>query len=751
MAETQTEHQRALNRFKVSANIFAKQRERELEDVKFAAGEQWPDDIKAQRQGSAAIGTLPPTPARPCLEINKLRQPLQQIENQAKQARMALTFSPKGDGGSRDVADAYEDIVRAIQQDSRAQLARNWAFRRAVTAGLGWYRILYDYADDDSGDYDLIYKRILNQASVYPDPYAEEPDWSDGKYLFITQWMRLSEYKREYGESALAGVDDEEFGTLVDQYGEWAKTDGTPEGQRVQIAEYFYFDAPVKGSRKRPKLSWCKLNAMEVLEEQDWLGSYIPVIPVIGDEHNLNGERRWEGIVRPSRDACRSYLYMRSAQVESIGLAPRAPYVGYVETIEGYESLWEQANTRNYSLLPIKMVRDGSGSALPPPQRNVVEPAIQAITLAAHEADGDIKATTGMFDPSLGNLNPSDRSGKAILALQKQAETGTGGYLDNLANISMAYEGKVLRDLIPKIYDRPGRILAAIGEDDQRSQVMVNAPFIQRGGQPIPAPGNPNAKVIDLTKGEYSITPTVGKSHTTRREEGADAMGQLISAAPQLAPMVADLWVEDMDFPGARQIADRLKKMLPPPLQDNGDDPSTQVAQMQQQLMQATQVIQGLTAHVNDLSEQIKTKQVEAQAQLVVAQANNATKIEIAKIQAGAQLAVQDIKSQIDEAKVIAEQLRTMVDAASEAHQSQLDRAHGHLLSRQEHQQALAQAQYAGALALHQSQQEHQQALQQQAQAGQQASVQSAQDHSQTLQQQQQAADLAPEPTESGE
>jgi hypothetical protein len=617
-----------------------------LEDVTFAVGEQWPSDVKGQREGGQTIGNMPPIPARPCLEINKLRQPLQQVENQARQARLALTFAPKGNGASRDIADAYEDIARAIQNDSRASQARNWAFKRAITAGLGWYRILYEYANDGDFDLDLVYKRILNQASVYPDPFAEEPDWSDGRYLFITQWLSLSEYRRQFPKSDMADVEDQEFSDLVTQYSDWATTDGTDEGRRVQIAEQFYFDhdvitmaqgsdgkgyqasdsmpqgvthvvggdgKPITRTVKKPSVKWCKLNAVETLEERDWLGKYIPVIPVVGDEHNLNGERRWEGIVRPARDACRSYLYMRSAQVEAVGLAPRAPFVGYVETIEGFEDVWNQSNTRNFAMLPMKMVRDGTGSALPPPQRQAVEPAIQAITLAAHEADGDIKATTGIFDPSLGNVNPSDRSGKAILALQKQADTGTGGYLDNLAQISMAYEGKVLRDLIPKVYDRPGRIVATVGEDDQRGSVMLNAPFVQKNNEPqLAPPGTPGAKVIDLSKGEYTIVPTVGKSHTTRREEGADAMGQLIQAAPQLAPMVADLWVEDMDFPGAKQIADRLKKMLPQQLQDSPDAPELQLQQLKQEAGKAQQIIQILTQELQAKTHIIETDTVKA-------------------------------------------------------------------------------------------------------------------------------------------
>jgi hypothetical protein len=668
----------ALARFKLAAEAEAKQRERELADLRFVDfDEQWPDDVKAARQGFTPGGGMPAVPPRPCLTINKLLQPIEQVTNQARQARLALSFAPKGAGASQDTADAYEDIVRAIQADSRAHLARQWAFERAAKCGRGAYRILTAYENDGDFDLDIIYKRILNQATVYLDPSAQEPDWSDGEWAFVVEDMPYTRYKRLYPDSQLAQCEDDEFSSIGDDFPEWARSDDS-KLKTVRIAEYWrvvyakvqigLYQMPDGSERtlevgqqppdarlvpgmvreiEKRSVQVSKMNAVELLPENgqdtnDWPGRYIPIVPVIGKEVNVNGERRWTGIVRPAMDAQRSYNYMRSAQVEGVGLAPKAPFVGYAETVEGYEPLWQQSNVRNFAFLPIKAARDASGAVLPPPQRSVVEPAIQAITLAAHEADGDIKATTGIFDPSLGNLNPSDRSGKAILALQKQAEQGTSGYIDNLAQMSMLYEGKILRDLIPKVYDRPGRVVAAVGADEQRRQLMIGTPFVTEKGQPRPAqPGEPNAKTIDLKTGEYAVAVTVGKSYTTRREEGAAAMGELAQAAPQLMPIIADLWVGNMDFPGAPQMADRFKKQLPPQLQDDGDGPSPE--QLQAKLAEVGQMMDLMKKELDAKNQIIQTDQVKAQGDLQKTllqeqaetereHASNAAKIEIEKL-----------------------------------------------------------------------------------------------------------------------
>src|SRR5574338_449326 len=416
----------AQDRFRLSAEAFKDQRKRELEDLAFYSGDQWPEEVRRQRLGGQSSGGLPPTPPRPILTINKLLQPVQQVCNQQRNARLQLQFAPKRSGATRETAEVMEDIARAIQTDSRAHLARNWAFERTAQCGLGAYRILTDYANDGDFDLDIVYARILNQASVYFDPFATEPDWSDGEWCFITADYSWHRYKREFGKSALASFDDSELTALGDEVPGWITNGDDTESRAVRVAEYFYKEyeedrlygledgrnltqkeaekegldeKTLKGARSRrirtPKVKWCKLNAVEILEENEWPGRFIPVIPVIGQEMNVNGTRMWQGLVRPAMDAQKSYNYMRSAQVEAIGLAPRAPFIGYAETVEGYDEWWRQANTRNFSFLPIKAARGPDGAALPPPQRDGTEPAIQAITLAAHEADGDVKATTG--------------------------------------------------------------------------------------------------------------------------------------------------------------------------------------------------------------------------------------------------------------------------------------------------------------------------------------------------------------------
>lgn len=736
----------ALARFKFAADAEAEQRERELEALKFVDhDEQWPADVKRAREGFQPGGGLPPVPARPCLTINKLRQPVIQTSNEARSARLSLQFAPKGNGASREVAEAFEDIARAVQADSRASLARQWAYDRAIKGGRGAYRILTEYANDGDFDLDITYKRILNQSSVYLDPSAQEPDWSDGEWAFVVEDVPLARFKRQFPKSKLTTAGDDEPGILEsvgDEQPDWVQDGPEGTGKVIRVAEYFYveyertaigrFVSPDGAERTLPldeapegvepvekrevmarTVKWCKLTAYEILEDGEWPGRYIPIIPVIADESNINGERRWTGIVEPAMDAQRSYNYMRSAQVEGVGLAPRAPWIGTREQFEGYEAMWAQSNTRNLAYLMYNAARDGSGAALPQPTRSVVEPAIQAITLAAHEADSDIKATTGRFDPSLGNLSAGERSGRAIQALQKQAEQGSSGYLDNLANMSMVYEGKILRDLIPAIYSRPGRVIACIGADEQRRSVMVGKPFMPgKGGLPEEVPeGTPGAKLLDLSAGEYSVAVTIGKSFTTRREESVAAMGQLAEAAPQMMPSIADLWVKNMDFPGAMQIADRLKKMLPPQLQEQEDGQPQIPPQVQAQMQQLAEMNKLLADELKAKTEVIQRDlakeaaetdraRMEIESKQAIAALNSQTQIELERLkQQGAAMAAQ-MSANVELERFRLEQLQAYnAQLMTQAHDAEMQQAGAdqdrQAAAQQADQQAALQAQSA--------------------------------------------------------
>jgi hypothetical protein len=200
----------------------------------------------------------------------------------------------------------------------------------------------------------------------------------------------------------------------------------------------------------------------------------------------------------------------------------------------------------------------------------------------------------------------NETSGRAILTRQREGDVSTFHFLDNLAR-AIRHTGRVLIDLIPHVYTG-ARVIRVLGPEGTVSKVPLNAPVMDRGDQPglaepgqtqnpalAGAPGGqpeaPAPQVYNFTMGKYDLAVETGPSFTTRREEAAAQMTELIRAFPAAAPVLGDLLAKNLDWPGADEIAKRLQALNPAAQQGN---PNPEMARM-------GQMIQQLTAHLKAL------------------------------------------------------------------------------------------------------------------------------------------------------
>jgi hypothetical protein len=638
------------SRYTMAIAAFSDSREDELDDLRFMAGSpdnqwQWPADVLATR-GAVQGQTIN---ARPCLTINKLPQHVRQVTNEQRQNRPSGKVIPADDKADVEVAAIYDGMVRHIEYMSDADVAYDTACENQVTYGEGYIRVLTEYCDEDSFDQDLRIGRVRNSFSVYMDPMSQDPTGADAEWCFITQDITKQEYEREYPDAApLSSILASGVG---DQYlSQWLTED------TIRIAEYFYYkheDAtlnlypgnqsffdgspedkqmkemglkPIKSRRvDRKKVMWMKTNGFESLEEREWAGKWIPVVRVIGNEFEVEGQIYISGLVRNAKDAQRMYNYWTSQEAEMLALAPKAPFIGYGGQFEGYEMQWKTANTTNWPYLEVNPdVTDGMGAVLPLPQRAAPPLPQTGLIQAKMGASDDIKSTTGQYDSSLGATS-NERSGRAILAREKQGDTGTYHYVDNLAR-AIRHITRQLVDMIPKIYDTE-RIARIVGLDGEVDMVKINPQ------QPNPVneirdvnTGVLIEKIYNPGVGRYDVVVTTGPSYMTKRQEAMDAMSQILQGNPQLWSVAGDLFVKNMDWPGSEELAARLAKTIDPKLLEDGDkDPALQAAEQQMQAMgaeldQMAQMMQNFqkSVEVQDLERknfeaEIKAYQAETQ------------------------------------------------------------------------------------------------------------------------------------------
>jgi hypothetical protein len=534
-----------------------------------------------------------------------------------------------------------------------------------VSYGEGYLRLLTEYCDDNTFDQDIKIGRIRNSFSVYMDPMIQDPTGADAKYCFITEDLTRAEYERLYPDAApittlqSLGVGDQSISN-------WLNED------TIRVADYYYVDfdratlnlypgnitafenspedkqlkaiyGKPKKSREsdRQKIKYCKINGYEILEERDWAGKYIPVIRIVGNEFEVDGRLYVSGLVRNAKDAQRMYNYWVSQEAEMLALAPKAPFIGYGGQFEGYEDKWKTANTTNWPYLEVNPdVTDGQGSVLPLPQRAQPPMASSGLLQAKAGASEDIKSTTGQYNASLGQ-GGNERSGKAILARQREGDVGTYHYGDNLAR-GVRHVARQLVDLIPKIYDTQ-RIARIIGEDGETKMVKINPDQAEPVNKIVDEQGIVMEKIYNPGVGKYDVVATTGPGYATKRQEALEAMAQLLQGNPQLWAVAGDLFVKNMDWPGAQEMAKRFAKTIDPKLMSDGDDnPELQAAQQQMQAMgqEMEQMHQMLTNVGKSIEMQdMERKDFEAQVKLYEAETKR-----IAAVQAGmTEQQIQDI------------------------------------------------------------------------------------------------------------
>jgi len=599
------------DRLRQAIGAYSESREDELDDLRFMAGSpdnqwQWPQDVLATR-GSVQGQTVN---ARPCLTINKLPQHVRQVTNEQRQNRPSGKVIPVNDQADVEVAEVLDGIVRHIEYMSDADVAYDTACENQVTYGEGYIRILTEYCYEDSFDQDIKIARVRNSFSVYMDPLIQDPCGADAEWCFITEDMLKEDYQRMYPNAAplssimAQGIGDQDIS-------QWITED------TIRIAEYFYIahkqdtlylypgnQSVFKGSMEdqqlrgmgltpirerrvdRKKVMWMKTNGFEVLEEREWAGNWIPVVRVVGNEFQVDGRIFISGIVRNAKDAQRMYNYWTSQEAEMLALAPKAPFIGYGGQFEGYEYQWKTANTQNWPYLEVNPdVTDGAGSILPLPQRAAPPLPQTGLIQAKMGASEDIKSTTGQYDASLGQVS-NERSGRAILARQKESDNGTYHYVDNLAR-AVRYVTRQLVDLIPKIYDTQ-RIARIVGIDGETNMVKIDPTQQEPVKKIMDQTGVVIDKIYNPSVGRYDVVVTTGPSYMTKRQEAMDAMAQILQGNPNLWAVAGDLFVKNMDWPGAQEMAARLRKTIDPQLlADQDNDPALQAAQKQIEAMGA--------------------------------------------------------------------------------------------------------------------------------------------------------------------
>jgi hypothetical protein len=595
--------QEAIDFLKFCNDADTNNRQEALEDLKFVNGDQWPVELQNSRN----------LESRPVLTINKLDTYCRQVTNQQRQQRPRIKVHATNTSADQKTAEVISGLTRHIEVNSNADHAYDNAFDYAVRMGWGYWRVTTKYVREDSFDQEIFIDPVDNPFTVYWDPNSIAPDGSDAEKCLITTMMPKDVFRTLY-----PGLDD---GTSFTQRGTGDSQSEWITKEDIRVAEYFYtvrekatlyhlsdgtakfadgkdfferislMGLTVIGERPSFKktIKWKKMTAIEVIEERDWPGRYIPVVPCYGRHVVIGNKRKKFGMIRHAKDPQRMYNFWQTSLTESIALAPKAKWIMAEGQDEGHENEWAQANIKSTAYLRYKQ-RDIDGQPAPPPQRLQPEPPPAGVMAAAGAINEDLQAIMGIFDPS--QMPTGNISGKALNGQQQQIDLTNYDYYDNLTR-SISHTGKIILDLIPKIYDSE-RVMRIIGDDGKPELITLN----QR---------NAVGEVLnDVTVGEYDVVMETGPGYNSKRQEAVDSMMGMLSADPTLMQTAGDLIFRNMDWPGADVIADRLATLNP---LSQVDEKSPVPPQVQMQLAQSKQQMEQMGQQIQQLQMMIKQRQ----------------------------------------------------------------------------------------------------------------------------------------------
>lgn len=607
-------------------------------DIRFSLGlNQWEEAAYQSRV----------TENRPMLTIPRMNEFLNRVKNENRQNKPSIKVSPAGAKDEKiqkariRAAKNRQGIIRHIQYSSQASEAYQTAFDFAVDIGRGFFRIRTEYVSPDSFDQKIIIERIANPFNVVCDRNRKEIDYRDMKRAFIVEQMSRERFKSEYpdanpdnwkaspsqGESWMTQDDihvveyysirEKKRKLLGNSEGETFYEDELNEletSDREEIMSTIVKDRIVRV----PHIKWYKLTALSVLEEEDVLGEYIPIVPVIAMEKNAAGRIVIKGMVRDLKDSQLLYNFWASTEAELLTLAPKAPYIIAAGQVAGYKKYWESANTKSWSYLPYKPITTG-GKPVPPPQREQFAGVPVGVVNAKAGTVEDMRAVTGIHSPSLG-MPGQERSGRAIIAQQRAGDTQTYHYLDNLG-ISISHAGRIINSWMPDVYDTE-RVEEILGEDGEPSTINL-------GGT------DDNGDSVELGSGEFDVVVSMGPNNLTKRQEAAESMMAFMQAVPNVVPLIYDLLVKNMDWPGAQDIADRLRKTIPPEILEEagGEQKMAQtIQQLTQQNQQYEQVLPALQQQLQTAMKELQDQDNEIAKDLEIQSLRSATDIQVAQI-----------------------------------------------------------------------------------------------------------------------
>ena len=713
-------------------------------DINFVLNDGWEEGEKALRRKAGS--------ERPMVSCDQLNQYTNLVINEVRQHPRQIKVSPAGYGATAQLAELRENRMRAIQYRSDAQAAYLTAMENACQRSYGYARVILRYVSETSTDQEIRIERIPNPNSVLFDPSCREIDCSDADYCFVLETFTKKAFKRRWPKAKIVDFDavySTDYPLWIKdkhiQVAEYWKVHKTPDvvyvmddGDGKQVSELkskleargghiaeesdghsvVVYPATEEHAELRHSLITQRntmihsieqyiTNGFEILERNEWIGKWIPIVPLYGKEVYSSDAGRSRkvlmSLIRNGREPQMAYNYFMTCALEAVGMVPRTTYLALEGSLDGYEKDWQEAHHIPKDHLTYKSTQLPDGTyATQPPTKEAFDPPLQNLMIGVEAFLRAIQSSVGMYNTSVGKTDANVQSGVAIKQLDAQSDQGAFHFIDNYNHRFLGAIGRICNDLITKVDAGPRQVMIRT-KDNKDKLVWVNKPYTDEAGQ---------EQHHDMTLGEYDITIGVEPTADSQRDAASDFLQAFITALPQMGfdpATTKSLMALAIEIKQLGPIAEQMVKILQPP---QGDPAETQQqlqalqAQAQQLQTENAALHQDRAKRQLEADTKIQLKQLEIQADAGADAAAHVSAQRLAELQVWAKIIVAEMQKQSRSSDQIAEQDASRIEQIlGQAHEAGLQ------ADAQQHEKDLAQQAAATAQAQQVSQQQHDAAM----------------------------------------
>lgn len=594
-------------------------------------------------------------------QFDVVRPVVRKLVAEMRRNPIDVLYRPK-DGAKPDAADVLMGMYRTDMRHNSAKIAVNVGVREQIEAGVGAWRLVTQYEDNNPTSNNQVIRRVpIHEACshVIWDCNSKQMDKSDAKHCTIITPLSKNgwkEFAEEYGLDAddIPSFQSPDSGLIFP----WMSAGVIYVGEHYEVEEkkekvFIYLD-PLTGEPvsyfqkdiadvidelaekgfvkvserkvKRRRVYKSIITLTEILKDREQIaGEHIPIVPVFGEWSFAGDKEVYEGVVRLTKDGQRLRNMIMSFNADIVARNPRKKPVFFPEQIAGYEHMYSDSEDYPYYL---QNQKDENGADFPiGPIAYMENPEVpQANAYMLEAATNAVKevATLGVDAQAANGQIAFD----TVNQLNMRADLETYVFQDNLAT-AMRRDGEIYASMVNDVYDVPRQVTITL-EDGSEKDVQLYSEMIDLAtGQHV---------VTNDIRGRYECYTDTGPSFQSMKEQNRAEIQELLAKVPPGTPewqMLLLQYFTLLDGKGVEMMREYANKQLVMLGLKKPETPEEiqMVQQAQNQPQQASpEAIQAqgmlLTGQADLLNAQSKQAQIQVEAAKVEAQNQlNAAKI----------------------------------------------------------------------------------------------------------------------------